>query len=150
MNEVELASRKLDLLAQAFRKSDERTQLEDTAFSIIKDGEGIECGEWVSELITNYPDEVMAVFDGDPMDIEMLLSDMWDCDNYEDGKTGLSMSWSDWATFFSNDVSFRVYDALVEERKEYQYIEGKLTKAVDEARESLERLKQIQKIVQNE
>ncbi|MBQ9203436.1 MAG: hypothetical protein IJ155_04250 [Prevotella sp.] len=139
MNEVELASRKLDLLAQAFRKSDERTQLEDTAFSIIKDGEGIERGEWVSELITNYPDEVMAVFDGDPMDIEMLLSDMWDCDNYEDEKTGLSMSWSDWATFFSNNASFLVYNALVEKHKECQRLDAELA----HVKEQLKRIKMI-------
>ncbi len=150
MKGQDTTSRKLDLLSQAYKKVQERDELEKIGFSIIKDGDGIDCGQWVHELITNFPKEVMAVFDGDPTDIAMLLTDTWESHDYEDGDSGLSMSWGEWSSFFSNEVSFRVYDRLVEERKEFQRMETELAKSKAEAKEARERLKQIQILVQNE
>ena len=102
----------------------EKEELEHVAFLIVKDGDGIDRGAWVSELIMSYPQEVVAVFGDDPFDAEGLLADMWDCDNYEDPESGVSMSWEEWSSFFSVYSSKTVYNALVELRNDYNSLKA--------------------------
>lgn len=118
----------------------EKEDLKRVAFEIVKNGEGIGRGEWVNELIRYYPEEVVAVFGDNPFDTEGLLKDMWDCDNYEDPESGVSMAWNEWSSFFSVDASKTVYYALLELRKNYFSLENDLKtrrETIDEMRNHL-------------
>ena len=95
---------------------EQKYALQEAGFEIVKEGD-IERGQWAHELVNNYPKEVVAVFGTNPYEVFASLEDMWDTDGYDDGASGLYMTWSEWATYFSNDMAMIVYDALVQARK---------------------------------
>lgn len=110
------------ILSQAAIKLiNERRALEDAGFEIIKEGD-VDRAEWARSLVMNYPQEVIAVFGADPNKVFGLLEDEWDTGMYEDGESGLNMSWEDWADYFSCNVSHYVYDELCSLRKKYRQI----------------------------
>lgn len=108
------------ILSQAALKAtNEKQAFLNAGFEIVKEGEA-DMAEWVTSLIMNYPQEVIAVYGADPNEVMGLLEDEWDTGEYEDKESGLSMSWNDWAEYFSNRVAHYVYDELCSLRKKYR------------------------------
>ena len=77
-------------------------------FGLILDSPGIDRAEWAQAMIDCNAEIVDEVFglDGDTL---ALLEDVWDCDDYEDPETGISLSMSDWSSFFSGNLAVDVY-----------------------------------------
>lgn len=128
-------------LRARLNKSKDRENLENLAFEFVKEGYGLDRGQWAYDLATNYPHEVIDAFCSNPMEVMSDLEDMWDCDDYEDSESGLSMSWADWSAFFSTDAATIVYSKLIEEHKSRQRYEEraeKLRGTVDQLKNMLD------------
>lgn len=117
------AYKKFVILSRASKKIDNRLKLEEVAFKLIKEGDGTDRGQWANDLMIYHAKEVAAVFGSNPFEVGGLLEDMWDTGKYEDVDTGICMSWSDWADFFCNDVTKKVYSYFVAEHKSRKYYE---------------------------
>ena len=115
--------KKFALLGLAMKQLTERAELEEAGFALVKDGDGIDRGQWVQELIDDFPQEVIAVFGCNPFEAEPMLEDMWDTESYEDPASGLSMSWAEWSAFFCNDAAQIVYAHLVDEHRMRRHYE---------------------------
>ena len=117
------AYKKYVILSRASKKVNDRFALEEVAFKLIKEGDGTDRGQWANDLMIYHSKEVAAVFGSNPYEVAGQLEDMWDAGKYEDVDTGLCMSWNDWADFFCNDVTKRVYSYFVDEHKKRSYYE---------------------------
>lgn len=117
------AYKKFVILSRASKKIDNRLKLEEVAFKLIKEGDGTDRGQWANDLMIYHAKEVAAVFGSNPFEVGGLLEDMWDTGKYEDVDTGICMSWSDWADFFCNDITKKVYSYFVAEHKSRKYYE---------------------------
>lgn len=107
----------VEYLSACLNKSEDREKLEKIAFELIKECDGLDCGQWAYELATNNPHEVIDAFCSNPFDVVSDLENMWESDDYEDSESGLSMSWQNWSDFFSTDAAKIVYWKLVDEHK---------------------------------
>ena len=117
------AYKKYVIFSRVRKKMKDRQKLEEVAFELIKESDGIDRGQWANDLMIYHAKEVAAVFGSNPFEVGGQLEDMWDTGKYEDVDTGLYMSWSDWAAFFCNDVTKRVYSYFVDEHKKRSYYE---------------------------
>lgn len=88
-------------------------QLKQAAFNAIyKDG-CEECGDWVDTLINCYSEEVVNVFGNNPFDVSAALEDLWTTMDYEDPRTGVCLTYRDWAIYFSCEFGHTIYDELI-------------------------------------
>lgn len=78
-------------------------ELKDCAYNIVRENPGIDRSEWIDKLIQEYPSEVVDALGPNPFEVEPLLADMWDCNDYEDPESGECRSFSDWSEYFAND-----------------------------------------------
>lgn len=92
--------------------------LKQAAWNILHENPGCECGDWITMLIEQYPMEVVDALGANPFEVEPLLSDMWDCNDYTDECTGECHSFKEWAEYFATDHSVELYDMLVEAKCE--------------------------------
>lgn len=88
-------------------------ELKDAAFEYLLLNPGSEFGDWQQGLIEDYPTEVVDALGNDPADVYSSLEDLWE-DDYEDTKTGIEQSFSDWALAFATEQSVNIYYELVE------------------------------------
>lgn len=110
-------------LASIIRTLNATSDLEEVAFALVKDGDGINRDQWVQELIDDFPQEVMAVFDCDPVEATPMLEKMWDTERYTDPATDFTMTWPEWSAMFNNGLAVRVYDQLRYEYKTRRHYE---------------------------
>lgn len=85
-------------------------------FDAIYDGVDISTpDEWADVLVSNYFEDIEPIIDcDDPHDFYATLSDYWDTMDYEDPRTGICLTYSDWAHYFANYFSRMIYDELIE------------------------------------
>ncbi len=91
-------------------------ELKAAAFEVLLLNPGIEQGDWSSNLVENYPTEVVDALGTSPEEVFAALADLWD-DVYFDPATGMEKSFSDWAQTFCNEKATDLYYALVEAKK---------------------------------
>lgn len=96
-------------------------ELKDAAFEYLLLNPGSEFGDWQQGLIEDYPTEVVDALGNDPADVYSSLADLWE-DDYEDTKTGIEQSFSDWALTFATEQSVDIYYKLVEAKNEMKRI----------------------------
>ena len=82
-------------------------------FELILNNSGIEQTEWAQAMIDCNAEIVDDVF-GIGMDTMVMLEDAWGCDDYEDPDTGICLTLSSWAEFFSTPIAIEVYSELRE------------------------------------
>lgn len=130
--ETEIAYRKMILAKIATETLDkefaeDKKRLADAGFAIMREyaPNYMDRGEWARAMIEDYPKEVIAVFGEEPNHCLAMLSDMWDCDNYEDPNTGIEMPYSEWAEYFSFLGAESVYSELVETKSELNKLKEK-------------------------
>lgn len=92
-------------------------ELKKIAFdAIYKDGSE-DCGDWIDTLINCYPDEVVEAFGNNPSEVYAELEDLWTTMDYEDPRTGVCLTYRDWAIYFANDFSHMIYDELIKSKQ---------------------------------
>lgn len=87
--------------------------LAEAGFELIAENPGIERDEWAQAMIDCNAEIVDDVF-GISMDTMVMLEDAWDCDDYEDPDTGICLTLSSWAEFFSTPIAIEIYSELRE------------------------------------
>lgn len=87
-------------------------ELEDLAWSILHENPGTAFDGWVDMLFEMYPCEIVDALGADEQKVMAQLSDMWHNIKYSDGATGLSMTYSEWAEYFSTTQPVEAYDLL--------------------------------------
>lgn len=92
--------------------------LRECAWNILHENPGTEFGDWATMLTEQYPAEVVDALGSSPFDVFPALSDMWDCDDYEDPDTGMCHNFAEWAGYFATDRSVELYDELADARRE--------------------------------
>lgn len=92
--------------------------LKQAAWNILHENPGTECGDWIAMLVEQYPTEVVDALGANPFEVESQLSDMWDCNDWEDKETGECHSFATWAEYFATDRSVELYDMLAEAKRE--------------------------------
>lgn len=95
------------------------------AWNILHENPGIDFGDWQTTLIEQYPTEVVDAIGSHPAEVYATLSDMWDCDDYEDTDTGECHSYAEWAEIFATDRSVQLYDSLAEARREISLLKAR-------------------------
>ena len=93
-------------------------ELKDAAWNVLHENPGYGFDEWIQTLIDEYPSEVVDALGAELAETYASLADMWDTEDYEDGATGESHSFKDWAEYFATDRSVELYDMLTEARRE--------------------------------
>ncbi len=92
--------------------------LKEGAWNILHENPGIDFGDWQVMLIEHYPTEVVDAIGSHPAEVYATLTDMWDCDEYEDTDTEECHTFAEWAEIFATDWSVRLYDSLAEAKRE--------------------------------
>lgn len=75
-----------------------------------------DCESWINTIINNYPHEVVDALGNNPPDVFAELTDLWSTMDYEDPRTGICLTYRDWAEYFSNEFSHLIYDELVKSK----------------------------------
>ena len=77
-----------------------------------------DCGGWINDLLACYPEEVADAFGNNPPEVFAALTDIWERTDYEDPRTGYSMTYQKWAALFAVEYGLEVYEELVKAKKE--------------------------------
>lgn len=97
--------------------SDCIAELKEAAWNVLHENPGSEFGDWKSELISQYPAEVVDALGTDSEEVYARLADWWDSEDYEDPSTGMCERFRDWAEYFATKRSVELYDMLAEETR---------------------------------
>lgn len=84
--------------------------LEET-FKILRENPGIERAEWADAMASCYPELVKELLESDRGTLARL-EDFWDCEEYTDPVTGISLSIDEWASFLAGNNASWIYDEL--------------------------------------
>lgn len=93
-------------------------ELKKVAFDVIYKYGSEDCGDWIDSLINNYPHEVVDAFGNNPPEVYAELADLWSSMDYEDTRTGICLTYRDWAVYFANDFGHIIYDELIKAKVE--------------------------------
>lgn len=107
-----------DIMQSIYPSDPLRDELKEAGWNILHDNPGTECGDWMCRLIEQYPAEVVDALGGNPFEVEGLLADMWDCNDYEDPDTGICCTFAEWAEYFATEKSVELFDELAEAKRE--------------------------------
>lgn len=78
-------------------------ELVEAGWNVIRENPGIDCQEWINELIRQYPTEVVDALGNNPMEVFHTLADWWDYKEYTDPNTGEWHTLKDWAEYYATD-----------------------------------------------
>lgn len=78
-------------------------ELVEAGWNVIRENPGIDCQEWINELIRQYPTEVVDALGNNPMEVFHTLADLWDYKEYTDPNTGEWHTLKDWAEYYATD-----------------------------------------------
>lgn len=98
-------------------------ELREAGWNILHENAGLDCGDWISMLIEQYPAEVVDALGVDPEDVYARLTDWWESMEFDDDLTGICVSFKDWAEYFATGRSIELYDMLVETKREISRLE---------------------------
>lgn len=99
--------------------------LKEAAWNVLHENPGSEFGDWQSELISQYPTEVVDALGTDPEDVYAQLADWWESMEYDDEATGICERFRDWAEYFATERSVELYDMLVEAKREINRLQSR-------------------------
>ena len=85
------------------------SELKMAAWNIVKENPGIDRSEWIDELISQYPTEVVDAYGTNPREVYHDLSDLWEME-YTDPETHELNSFAGWSEYLATDP-----DALQEQ-----------------------------------
>lgn len=88
-------------------------QLLSAAFEAIYRYGCEDCQDWIDTMNSCYSDEVIEAFGNNPFEVNQSLADMWECQDYEDPRTGICLALQDWANYFAGKFSHYIYEELV-------------------------------------
>lgn len=87
-------------------------ELKRAAFECLQLNPGSEYGDWMGDMLREYPAEVVDALGCDPEEAYVSMADLWESD-YCDPATGMERSFSDWALVFATEESVDAYRELV-------------------------------------
>ncbi len=76
-------------------------ELIEAAWDIIRKNPGIDCGEWINELLHQYPTKVVDALGNNPQEVFHTLTDWWEYKEYTDPKTGEWNTLKGWSEFYA-------------------------------------------------
>ncbi len=118
-----------------------REKLEECAFELIKEeGLGFEPVQLTLDMIESYAVEVADCFGDNPYDCETMLQDMFDCDDYTDPASGVTLSWENWAQFFCDYGGSWANQTVYEELCRQKGLNTKMAAELEEVGELRQRL----------
>lgn len=79
-------------------------ELVEAGWNVIRENPGIECGEWINDLLRQYPAEVVDALGTNPPEVFHLLTDWWEYKEYTDPETGEWRTLREWSEFYATDV----------------------------------------------
>lgn len=94
-------------------------ELKKVAFDAIYKYGCDDCGDWIDTLVTCYSEEVVDALGNNPPEVYAELTDLWSTMDYEDPRTGICLTYRDWAIYFANEFSYIIYDELIKSKQEY-------------------------------
>lgn len=100
-------------------------ELRQCAWNVLHENPGYGFDEWVQILMEQYPAEVVDALGPNPPEVFAELSDLWDCNDYEDPTTGECHTFKDWAEYFATDRSVELYNMLAEARAKIRHFEAR-------------------------
>ncbi len=78
-------------------------ELVEAGWNIIRENPGIDCGEWINELLRQYPAEVVDALGSNPPEVFASLADWWEYKEYTDPETGEWHTLREWSEFYATD-----------------------------------------------
>lgn len=78
-------------------------ELAEAGWNVVRENPGIDCGDWISELISQYPAEVVDALGTNPPEVFQTLEDWWECREYTDPETGEWRTMQEWSEFYATD-----------------------------------------------
>lgn len=101
-------------------KRDEFTDtLKEAAWQVVKENPGIDCAEWISTLIRQFPTEVVDALGTDPYDVHHILTDWWDSEDYTD-PDGINETYQGFSEYYYNDLDYLHEQIDKAERRIYE------------------------------
>ena len=97
------------------------------AFDAIYENGCTDCGDWIETLIMCYSEEVINRFGNNPFNVRAEIEDYWDSMDYEDPRTGVCLTYRDWAAYFAGEYAHIVYDELIRAKKIISDIKERLS-----------------------
>lgn len=92
-------------------------ELKRAAFeAIYKDGCD-DYGDWIDTLVNCYSEEVMDALGNNPNEVYAELEDIWETVDYEDPRTGICLTYQNWAEYFAGEFAHTIYDELVKAKQ---------------------------------
>lgn len=110
-------------------------ELIEAGWNIVRENPGIECQEWINELLRQYPSEVVDALGNNPPEVFHTLTDWWEYKEYTDPTTGEWNTLQGWSEFYATDVEC-LQERLEAANKRIKELEGELA----EARREIKRL----------
>lgn len=104
-------------------------ELVEAGCNVIRENPGIDCGEWINELLRQYPAEVVDALGSNPPEVFAALTDWWEHKEYTDPETGEWHTLREWSEFYATDP-----DCLRERLEAANDRIGELEKELSEAR----------------
>lgn len=95
------------------------------AWNILHENPGLDCDEWQTMLIEQYPTEVVDAIGSHPAETYATLTDMWESEEYEDTDTEECHTFAEWAEIFATDRSVQIYDSLAESKREISRLKAR-------------------------
>ena len=92
-------------------------ELKCAAWNVLHDNPGIDCGEWISILIDEYPSEVADALGSNPPEVYRKLAEWWEWMVFEDEDADTVCTFRDWSKYFANERAVESYDMLAEVKK---------------------------------
>lgn len=93
-------------------------QLKKAAFDTLWRYGSEDCGDWINDLLACCPEEVVDALGNNPPEVFATLTDMWETTDYEDPRTGFSMTYQKWAALFAVEYGIEIYEELVKAKIE--------------------------------
>lgn len=107
--------------------------LKDAGWNIVRENPGIDCQDWINELMRQYPAEVVDAFGTTPGEVFHELTDLWENGEYTDPDSGEYDTFQGWAEYFATDPDC-LQERLEVANKRIKELENELEKAKCEIR----------------
>lgn len=76
-----------------------------------------DCGDWINDLLACCPEEVVDALGNNPNEVYAELEDMWETVDYEDPRTGICLTYKNWAEYFAGEFAYTIYDELIKAKQ---------------------------------
>lgn len=102
--------------------------LKDAGWNIVRENPGIDCQDWINELMRQYPAEVVDALGTNPGEVFHELADLWENGEYTDTDSGEYDTFQGWAEYFATDPDC-LQERIEAANKRIKGLENELEKA---------------------